>query len=394
MFTGNTESAESKISVVARGREVVELTEYGSIEIARTGLADEGCAQTMQRMTAIYRLTAVLAALALTAPTMAASAQPQSAASHETRPPPSVYPFKERFVNVDGLFLYFTEIGQGEPLVILHGGPGGSQNYFFPYLLPLARTNRLIFMDERGSGKSGRLENASGYTVENMADDVEALRKALGLKSINLLGHSFGGVVGQAYAFKFASSLSHLVLANTFHSTKALNDVWAGLESKIDPEHLRRIKELEQAGLFGKGKPWETGRYSAEYAELAWGWGYFPYMYGNHPNANYNPLVNLGINWDLFREMSGTGGEFVIDGNLVSVEFAERLRHLRVPTLIITGDQDAISFSMSLEMHSLVPGSVLTALPNSKHMTFVDQSAMFNDAVDAFVHSRPLSAAN
>jgi alpha/beta hydrolase family protein len=86
--------------------------------------------------------------------------------------PSNVYPVKEGFIDVNGLFLYYTEIGQGPPLVILHGGPGGSHNYFLPYLLPLARTNRLIFMDERGSGRSGRLQDPSGYTVENMAADV------------------------------------------------------------------------------------------------------------------------------------------------------------------------------------------------------------------------------
>ena len=60
-----------------------------------------------------------------------------------------VYPIKEGFIDVDGLSLYYTEIGHGEPLVVLHGGPGSSHNYFLPYLLPLARTNQLIFMDER-----------------------------------------------------------------------------------------------------------------------------------------------------------------------------------------------------------------------------------------------------
>jgi proline iminopeptidase len=301
-----------------------------------------------------------------------------------------VYSIKEGFVDVHGLFLYYTEIGQGDPLIVLHGGPGGSHNYFFPYLLPLARDNRLIFMDERGSGRSGKLEQPSGYTVENMADDVEALRQALGLRSINLLGHSFGGVVAQAYALKYEKNLSHLILANTFDSTRGLNQVWAELKTKIEPEHLKRIEELEKEGLFGKGKPWEHGRYTTEYAELAWGWAYYPYLYENHPNPNYNPLGNLGIAWDVYREMSGSNGEFVIDGNMTSVEYADKLRVLRVATLIIAGEHDAWSLQMSREMQSNIPGSQLAILPKSKHMTFVDQTKMFNDAVDTFVRSRPI----
>jgi proline iminopeptidase len=304
----------------------------------------------------------------------------------------TVYPIKEGFVDVHGLFLYYAELGEGEPLIVLHGGPGGSHNYFLPYLLPLARTNRIIFMDERGSGRSGKLEDASGYTIENMVEDVEALRQALGLRSINLLGHSFGGVIAQAYALKYQKYLSHLILANTFDSTNELNQVWARLKTKIDPQHLRRIEELEKEGLFDKGKPWEHGRYTAEYAELAWGWAYYPYMYENHPNPNYNPLGNLGIAWDVYREMSGSNGEFVIDGNMTSVEYGEKLRSIRVPTLIIVGEHDEWSLQMSNEMHSNIPDSKLAVLPKCKHMTFVDQNGMFNNTVDTFIHVQSLSS--
>jgi len=315
---------------------------------------------------------------------MGAMASPKSAAAYP------VYRIKEGFVDFNGLFLYYTELGEGQPLIVLHGGPGGSHNYFLPYLLPLARTNRLIFMDERGSGRSGKLENASGYTVENMVEDVEALRKALGLRSINLLGHSFGGVIAQAYALKYQNNLSHLILANTFDSTRELNEVWARLKLKVDPEHLQRIEQLEKEGLFNKGKPWEHGRYTAEYAELAWGWAYYPYMYENRPSPNYNPLGNLGLAWDVFREMSGSGGEFLIDGNMTSIEYAERLHTVRVPTLIIGGEHDEISSSMANEMHANIAGSQMVVLPKSRHMTFVDQNVLFNKSVDAFIHSRPL----
>jgi len=82
--------------------------------------------------------------------------------------------------------------------MILHGGPGASHDYFLPYLLPLALKNRLIFIDERGSGRSQKIENSSAYTVENMVEDVEEVRQELHLGKISLLGHSYGGVLAQA----------------------------------------------------------------------------------------------------------------------------------------------------------------------------------------------------
>src|SRR6476646_11263393 len=108
---------------------------------------------------------------------------------------PAVYPQQEGFVDAHGVLIYFKTLGKGSPLVIVHGGPGASHDYYLPYLLPLARTNRVIFIDERGSGKSEKLEDPKGYTVENMVEDVEAVRTGLGLGKIALLGHSFGGVL-------------------------------------------------------------------------------------------------------------------------------------------------------------------------------------------------------
>ena len=300
----------------------------------------------------------------------------------------NVYAVKEGFVDVDGLFLYYTEIGHGEPLIVLHGGPGGNHNYFLPYLLPLARTNRLIFMDERGSGRSGKLQDPSRYTVENMAADVEALRQALGLGSISVLGHSYGGVVAQAYALKYPKNLSHLIVGSAFDSTRELNRVLAELKTKIDPVHLKRIEELEKEGLFNKGKLWEHGRYPAEYTALV-GEAYYPWFYEDHTTSNYNPS-SFGLAWDVYREMSGSNGEFVIDGNMTSVEYADRLKTLRVPTLVIAGEDDVVTLGMLKEMHANITGSQMAILPKTKHYTFVDQTGLFNETVDAFVHSRHL----
>src|ERR1041384_1881354 len=109
------------------------------------------------------------------------------------------YATQEGFVDSHGALIYYMSVGQGAPLMIIHGGPGASHEYFLPYLLPLMLTNRLVFIDERGSGKSSRLENPHQYPVANMVEDIETVRQALGLGKISLLGHSFGGVLVQAY---------------------------------------------------------------------------------------------------------------------------------------------------------------------------------------------------
>ncbi len=299
---------------------------------------------------------------------------------------PNIYAIDEGFIDANGVMIYYTEFGKGEPLVILHGGPGASHDYFLPYLLPLARTNRLIFIDERGSGRSQRIENASGYTVENMVEDVEAVRKELNLRKISLLGHSYGGVLAQAYALKYQENLSHLILCSTFHSTSKMNEVFKNIMKKMTPELRTRIEKLEKEGLFGHGKDYEKNRYTNEYMIAAWGEGYFPYLYQNHPDPNYDPIANGNTAWDLYREMWGSNGEFVIDGNLKSVEYADKLPTIKVPTLITAGDNDECDPSLSKEMNSKIPGSKLVIFPKSGHMTFVDQPSLFITTINEFLH--------
>jgi proline iminopeptidase len=298
----------------------------------------------------------------------------------------AVLKLEEGFVDAGEVLIYYKALGAGEPLVVVHGGPGASHDYLLPYLIPLAKSNRLIFLDERGSGRSEKLEDPSGYTVENMVEDLEAVRVALGLGKINLLGHSYGGVLAQAYAFKYQDNLSHLILCSTFHSTKQLNEVFQTMLAKMTPELRGRIEKMEAAGLFGKGKDFEKHRYTADYMAAAWGEGYYPYTYGRRPDPNFDPVAAGNMSWDLYRTMWGSHGEFVVDGNLVSVEYADRLGSIRVPTLISVGDHDQVDPSISRDMQAKIPGSTLVVLPESGHMTFVDQPAMFLKSVDDFVH--------
>jgi proline iminopeptidase len=297
----------------------------------------------------------------------------------------SVYPVQDGFVDANGVMIYYVAVGRGEPLMIVHGGPGASHDYFFPYLLPLARHNRLIFIDERGSGRSEKLEDPAGYTVENMVGDVEAVRQALNLGKISLLGHSYGGVLAQAYALKYQKNLTHLILASTFSSAAALNQVFVHIKEKMPPELRDRINRMEAEGLFGHGLDYQKNRYTNEYEVAAWGEGYFPYLYQNRPDPNYDPVAGGNISWDLYREMWGSHGEYVVDGNLKSVEYTERLASIKVPTLILVGDHDECDPSLSEAMRAKIVGSKMVVLPKAGHMTFVDQPKMFVEAVHDFV---------
>jgi proline iminopeptidase len=326
-----------------------------------------------------------LALIAIALLTFACNRAPDNK-NQQTVNSPDLYKIEEGFVDAHDVLIYYKALGKGEPLVILHGGPGASHDYFLPYLLPLSRKNRLIFIDERGSGRSQKVEDSTAYTLENMAEDVEAVRQVLGLGKISLLGHSCGGLLAQTYALKYRQNLSHLILCSTFASTSHMNEVFRKMKQKMTSELRNRIDKMEKAGLFGHGKDFEKHRYTSEYMVAAWGEGYFPYLYQNHPDPNYDPIASGNTAWEVYREMWGSNGEFIIDGNLKSAEYIDRLSSLTVPTLITVGDNDECDPSLSQEMHDKIAGSKLVILPKSGHMNFVDQPTLFISAINEFLH--------
>ncbi len=109
--------------------------------------------------------------------------------------------------------LFVKIMGQGYPLVLMHGGPGLDHSTLLP-LEPLKDHFTLIFYDHRCNGRSEGAE-VSSMTFENLTDDADALRQELGFDKWAVLGHSFGGNVALEYALRYPQNLSHLVLMNT-----------------------------------------------------------------------------------------------------------------------------------------------------------------------------------
>jgi len=175
-------------------------------------------------------------------------------------------------------------------------------------------------------------------------------------------------------------------LCSTFQSTSKMNRVLEKIKEKMEPELRARIDKMEKEGLYGHGRDYEKNRYTTDYMVAAWGEGYFPYLFANHPDANYDPIGNGIMSWDLYREMWGSHGEYVIDGNLSSVEYTDKLTTIKVPTLITVGDNDECAPSLSQEMQSKIAGSKLVIFPKSGHMTFVDQPELFISTINEFLH--------
>lgn len=225
--------------------------------------------------------------------------------------------------------LFVQVVGQGYPLLLMHGGPGLDHTSLLP-LEPLAAQFTLIFYDHRCNGRSEGTP-ISSMTFENLTADAEALRQALGFDRWAVLGHSFGGNVALEYALRYPQSLSHLILMDTGGDAR-----WSQHNA---PELL--AKRGYNAAAVQAAHRFYTGQMTPD--------EYFPivfkfvgaYMY--HSSVLYHPRlmalahqVGLGPPTKYRPEATIFGFSRLLTGWTVM----DRLSEIKVPTLVLAGRHD------------------------------------------------------
>lgn len=155
----------------------------------------------------------------------------------------------KKFIQLrDGAKLYYEEEGHGIPLVLLAGGPGNTHQGFHPYFSSLVDSARVIYFDFRGCGKSDYIKGKLGYSADQAVDDLDDLRKSLGIEKWIVLGHSNGGFLAQYYAKKYAPNVAGLILVCADFDAKIqeekLKDDYADQRMHNSAREKQRIQEL------------------------------------------------------------------------------------------------------------------------------------------------------
>src|SRR5213083_1477564 len=129
--------------------------------------------------------------------------------------------------------LNVEEVGSGFPMIVLHGGPGLDHSMFRPYLDPLGDDFRLLYVDERGQGRSQRVDPAT-LSLEVFARDVDLLAETLELDGFALLGHSFGAIIATYHATELGTAVAYVISAGGDSSDELDADVTAALDALGD----------------------------------------------------------------------------------------------------------------------------------------------------------------
>ena len=280
------------------------------------------------------------------------------------------------YVYSNGVRLYYEMIGQGDPLLLLNGGPGFSHEYL-QELRMLAPYATLVFFDQRGTGKSDKVD-PHGYTIDANVEDVENLRDALQLGPCGVLGHSWGGMLAQAYVLKYPQHVTRLILADTFSSIAGCNATLARMRAAVPAETQAIYERHEREGLYKAGDS-----YPAEY-QAAVDQAYEPVFISGTP-PEYLQDTFAKIAYDVYRTMWGEESEFRVTGTLAAFDVADRLGEIRVPTLVIAGAEDMPTVDMAATTARAIPDARLEIFAHSRHFPFIEEPAKFLRVVTRFL---------
>lgn len=281
----------------------------------------------------------------------------------------------EGYMPFEGFKTYYRIVGEKTPgkapLVLLHGGPGSTHNYF-EVLDKIAETGRQVIMyDQIGCGNSFVEGHPELFNADTWIKELIELRKHLGLDEIHLLGQSWGGMQTIWYALEYKpKGIKSYILSSTLSSAK----LW-------EEEQKRRISYMskeDQEALLGAV---ESGDYSSkEYNDAL---GRFMNMYCAGEVTDESPeCLRRPKKSGTEAYIVGWGhNEFSPTGTLAGYEFTDRLHEIKEPCLITSGAIDLCSPYIAKVMHDRIPNSSWELFQFSRHMPFVEETEKYIDVL-------------
>jgi 3-oxoadipate enol-lactonase len=270
--------------------------------------------------------------------------------------PDAILAFEMPHLSIKGLDIHYREMGQGFPVVLIHGYTGNLQNWVLQ-VRALAKRYRTISLDLRGHGCSAKPTQREDYSLELFAADVHGLLNALAVPECYLVGHSMGGMVAQEFVLRHQEMVRALVLVDTA----------ADLPERIPWEERVRLMELARSeGM------------EAVFEEVA-----------QAPPVGSQLIQENPQLIDIWREqfLMTSLESYLYCGEAIGrrCPVLEELSQIRVPTLIICGELDEPFLAPSQRMHQTIPNSELAIIPGAAHTPILENPLAFNEVLLSFL---------
>ena len=274
-------------------------------------------------------------------------------------------------IEINDSQLFVKSIGEGEPIIVLHGGPGMEHGYFLPHLEMLADKYQLIFYDQRACGRSSFEVDSTSMSMTGFVADIEGIRNHFGLEKINLMGHSWGGLLAMWYAINHQENLNSLILVNSIGASREFT------AAAMETMNARSTREDRMAlDALTKTKEFMAGDSLAILNVFK-----LSFITTFYDRANLDKL-NLSLPSD---RMARQRKLQLLFPDLTDYDLHEGLSTVQTPTLIIHGDYDANPLDAMRKVEEYLPQSELVVIPECGHWSFIEKPEAFEEAVERFL---------
>jgi proline iminopeptidase len=277
----------------------------------------------------------------------------------------------EGLKKINGTWLYVKIIGKGEPLLIVHGGPGMNHSYFLPHLEKLAKKFRIVFYDQRASGKSV-IPSTDSLSLKFFVDDIEAIRQMLGVEKINILGHSWGVILAVNYGISYPDKVKSMILCNPVPLSHEFDTEMANNQNK-----KATGKDSTDRSIIMGSRDFKSA--NAE--------SYRKILMLSFRNSFYKPSNYSKLNFDMPADYVAASKALYtgLGKDLGQYNFYESVKSFSFPVLVIQGEVDAIPLAASTRTSHSIPKASLVIFKKSGHFVFIEEPGKFTSIVTRFI---------
>ncbi len=286
---------------------------------------------------------------------------------------------REGRIAVPGGEVVWRRFGGGPktPLLAIHGGPGAPSDYLEP-LAALGNERAVYLWDQLGCGRSDRPSDSALWQIPLFVEEMHAVRTALGLERLHMLGQSWGTMLAVEYLLaKGLNGVSSVTLAGPVMSASRYVADVRPMINELSPEHQAAIAAAEISGNY------QTPEYAAATE------AFYALHLMRHPTPETQVLLErtfAGLGQESYVAMNGPS-EFSFSGSLRTYERVADLGRLRVPVLYVSGEYDTCTPAAARDYAAATPGAEVVVIPGSGHLTTIDAPNETNVAVRAFIEA-------
>jgi len=279
-------------------------------------------------------------------------------------------------LSINGTELFVHRMGGGEPIIVIHGGPVLEHGYLLPHLEPLASSYELIFYDQRLSGRSAGTVDSASVRLATFIDDIEALRMALGLDRVHVIGHSWGGLLAMQYAIQHGEHLRSLVLLNPMSaSAERWRAEEAALAQLVTTEVRAELDSIRASDGLIQGESDAIRQMLIASFKMA--------FYDQASIDRLDLYVPPDYN-DRSRQFS-----YMVD-DLMNFDLFDRLAGVTTPTLIVYGAAEPAVRISGPALNEAIENSELVIIERTGHFPFIERPEATLDVIRSFLSESPI----